>query len=145
MQYYNVYFIWNLLYMFRVVPSPITSSDNSYLPHLSILYERSKLRKFGIYGQSVISHNTYLNRYHCDTQNTASCLLSRTFICSARHYVNLLRPYEHDNLFSYRDSRALRVSGGWGSTVLRLRLGVEVASLTTCALWRTCAQVTAQT
>jgi len=39
MQRYTVYFIWKLLYMFRVVPSPIITSANNciysiwYLPH----------------------------------------------------------------------------------------------------------------
>jgi hypothetical protein len=39
MQRYTVYFIWNSLYMFRVVPSPIISSANNciysiwYLSH----------------------------------------------------------------------------------------------------------------
>ena len=30
----TVYFIWKLLYMFRVVPSPIIRSANNYLQHL---------------------------------------------------------------------------------------------------------------
>jgi len=34
MQHYTVYFIWKLLYMFRVVPSPIIRSANNYLQHL---------------------------------------------------------------------------------------------------------------
>jgi hypothetical protein len=68
MQYYNIYFIWKPFSMFRVIPFPITSSDNSYLQHLYPLYERSNLGNFGIYEQSVISHNAYLNRNHCDTQ-----------------------------------------------------------------------------
>ena len=29
MQHYTIYFIWKLLYMFRVVPSPITRSANN--------------------------------------------------------------------------------------------------------------------
>ena len=39
MQHYTVYFIWKLLYMFRVVPSPIINSANNciysiwYLSH----------------------------------------------------------------------------------------------------------------
>jgi hypothetical protein len=39
MQHYTVYFIWKLLYMFRVVPSPIIRSENNciysiwYLSH----------------------------------------------------------------------------------------------------------------
>ena len=31
MQRYTVYFIWKLLYMFRVVPSPIIRSANNYI------------------------------------------------------------------------------------------------------------------
>jgi hypothetical protein len=34
MQRYTVYFIWKLLYMFRVVPPPIIRSANNYLQHL---------------------------------------------------------------------------------------------------------------
>jgi hypothetical protein len=34
MQRYTVYFIWKLLYMFRVVPTPIIRSTNLYLQHL---------------------------------------------------------------------------------------------------------------
>ena len=34
MHHYTVYFIWKLLYMFRVVPSPIIRSANNYLQHL---------------------------------------------------------------------------------------------------------------
>jgi len=34
MQRYTVYFIWKLLYMLRVVPSPIIKSSNNYLQHL---------------------------------------------------------------------------------------------------------------
>jgi len=34
MQYYTVYFIWKLLYIFRVVPRPIIRSANNYLQHL---------------------------------------------------------------------------------------------------------------
>ena len=34
MQRYTVYFVWKLLYMFRVVPSPIIRSANNYLQHL---------------------------------------------------------------------------------------------------------------
>ena len=30
----TVYFIWKLLYMFRVVPPPINRSANNYLQHL---------------------------------------------------------------------------------------------------------------
>jgi hypothetical protein len=33
MQLYTVYFIWKLLYMFRVVPSPIIRRGNNYLQH----------------------------------------------------------------------------------------------------------------
>jgi hypothetical protein len=34
MQRYTVYFIWKLLYMFRVVPPPIIRSTNDYIQHL---------------------------------------------------------------------------------------------------------------
>ena len=35
MQRYTVYFIWKLLYMFRVVPPPIIRRENNcYLQHL---------------------------------------------------------------------------------------------------------------
>jgi len=34
MQHYTVYFMWKLLYMFRVVLSPIIRSANNYLQHL---------------------------------------------------------------------------------------------------------------
>jgi hypothetical protein len=34
MRRYTVYFIWKLLCVFRVMPSPITSSANNYLQHL---------------------------------------------------------------------------------------------------------------
>ena len=34
MQRYTVYFIWKLLYMFRMVPPPIIRSANNYLQHL---------------------------------------------------------------------------------------------------------------
>jgi len=34
MQRYTDYFIWKLLYMFRVVPPPIIRSANNYLQHL---------------------------------------------------------------------------------------------------------------
>ena len=43
MQHYTVYFIWKLLYMFRVVPSPIIRSANNcvysiwYLSHSYLL------------------------------------------------------------------------------------------------------------
>jgi len=33
MQLYTVYFIWKLLYMFRVVPPPNIRSANNYLQH----------------------------------------------------------------------------------------------------------------
>jgi len=86
MQYYTAYFIWKLLYMFRVVPSPIIRSGNNYLQHFSLLYERSKLRNVGIYGQSVISQNTFiLIDTNAISRNPACCVLSRTFIVSARY------------------------------------------------------------
>ena len=31
MQHYTVYFIWKLLYMFRVVPSPIIRNENNWI------------------------------------------------------------------------------------------------------------------
>jgi hypothetical protein len=34
MQRYTVYFIWKLLYMFQVGPTPIIRSTNLYLQHL---------------------------------------------------------------------------------------------------------------
>jgi hypothetical protein len=34
MQRYTVYFIWKLLYMFRVVPPPIIRSADNYIQHL---------------------------------------------------------------------------------------------------------------
>ena len=37
MQQYTVYFIWKLLYMFRVVPPPIIRSTNNYLQHMVIV------------------------------------------------------------------------------------------------------------
>jgi len=50
--------------------------------------------------------------------------------------VNFVRPYGQDNLFSYRGSRALTVSGGRGTTGSGLRLSVGVAFLTTRPLRR---------
>ena len=38
MQYYTVYFIWKLLYMFRVVPSPINRSAKHRIHFLSPPY-----------------------------------------------------------------------------------------------------------
>jgi len=37
MQRHTVYFIWKLLYMFWVVPSPIIRSANNYLQHLAFV------------------------------------------------------------------------------------------------------------
>jgi len=56
MQCYTVYFIWKLLYMFRVVPPPIIRSANNctwylshhycYLPH-SLFYLETALHVLG--------------------------------------------------------------------------------------------------
>ena len=37
MQHYTVYFIWKLLYMFRVVPPPIVEHKKLYLQHLVLV------------------------------------------------------------------------------------------------------------
>jgi hypothetical protein len=37
MQRYTVYFIWKLLYMFRVVFPPIIRRENNYLQHLAFV------------------------------------------------------------------------------------------------------------
>jgi hypothetical protein len=138
MQYYIVYFIWKLLYMFRVVPSNIIRSGNNYLQHLSLLYERSKLhRNVGISGQIVMSQNTFiLIDNTAIARDPACCVLWRKFKVSADE-VNFVRRYWQDNVFSYRGSRALNVSEGWNSTGSVLELSVGVASLTTRPVgWR---------
>ena len=40
MQLYTVYFIWKLLYMFRVVPPPIVSSAYNYIYSIWYLLHR---------------------------------------------------------------------------------------------------------
>jgi hypothetical protein len=108
MQYYNVYFTWKLSSTFRVIPLPITISDNSYLHNLSLLYERSKIPNFGIYGQRDISLNTYLNRYHCDTPETRMlCIFKNVYIFGKVLSEIFVWPFEHINLFSYSGSSSV--------------------------------------
>jgi hypothetical protein len=40
MQSYTIYFIWKLLYMFRVIPSPIIRSANNYIYSICYLSRR---------------------------------------------------------------------------------------------------------
>jgi len=46
MQRYTVYFIWKLLYMFRVLPSPIIRSANNCIYSIWYLYLPKHVEQF---------------------------------------------------------------------------------------------------